>query len=341
MRRDLIITPTSEMNYDDWLRFRKRGIGASEVGAVLGLSEYTSSIEIFYDKIGEELNHKVENLAMLLGHETEPLNAKLWQYWEGSEESIVKNFRAKRIVRKAQQVRGYVQNPKYPWLFVSLDRKINKHIWQGEPRGEGALELKNMSGFEVNKWEYGIPAPYLVQVQTQCLVCDFDYGELCIMKDGRRIEVHQFERNIEICEAIIEQTHDFWKKIERGRILKTQLFEAERNYNKIKADEIRAEIQMLEPEPDGSDGLEKFLKEKYRKGTEGERAGQPSELEWGIKHLNAKNTIKEQQKIVQEAENHLKYSMREIEILNFGSNGKIYWQNDISGKRVFRNKLKF
>lgn len=340
MNRSLVFTNVKGMSDDDWMRFRKRGIGASEVGAILGLSEYTSSMELYYDKIGEELNYKVENIAMLMGHETEPLNSKLWQYWEGTEESIVRNYRAKRIVRKAQNVNGYIQNPKYPWLFVSLDRKINKHIWKGEQRGEGALELKNMSGFERNKWETGIPAPYLVQVQTQCLVCEFDYGELCIMQDGRGIEVYQFERNKEICEAIIEQTHEFWKKVERGRILKTQIYEAERNFNQILANELRAEIQMLEPDPDGSDGLEKFLKEKYRKGTEGERTGKPDELVWGIKHLNAKNQIKELTSTVQECENHLKHSMREMEVLNFGTDGKIYWSNDISGKRVFRNRLK-
>ena len=37
MNRNLIITPTSNMTDAEWLRFRKRGIGASEVGAILGL----------------------------------------------------------------------------------------------------------------------------------------------------------------------------------------------------------------------------------------------------------------------------------------------------------------
>lgn len=340
MNRNLIITPTSNMPDEEWLRFRKRGIGASEVGAILGLSEYTSSIEVFYDKIGEELNVKGENLAMLLGKETEPLNSKMWQYWEGTEESMIKNFRAGRVVRRMQRVNGYVQNPKYDWLFVSLDRKINKNFYQGKAYGEGALELKNMSGYEVQKWETGIPASHVVQVQTQLEVCEFEYGELCIMQDGRKFSVIPFERNAEICAHIVRQTHEFWEKVERARALRTMQYEAKSNFNVKLAQELEAEIIMLEPEPDSSDGLKHFLKAKYQKGTEGERTGTPYELEIGTKHKRAKEVIKEQGKIVQECENILKYQMREIEVLNFAQDGKIYWQNDSSGKRTFRNKLK-
>ena len=130
---NLIYTSTAEMTPEQWLGFRKCGIGASEVGALMGLSQYKSNIELFYDKIGQGLGFNVENIAMFMGTELEDFIAKMWQYWGGSEASLIDNFRKGTKVRKMQKVNAYIQNPKFPWLFVSLDRKreitlIETHI---------------------------------------------------------------------------------------------------------------------------------------------------------------------------------------------------------------------
>ena len=66
MAKDLIHTSTQDMTPEQWLGFRKRGIGASEVGAIMGLSQYKSNVELFYDKIGQGLGFNVENIAMFI-----------------------------------------------------------------------------------------------------------------------------------------------------------------------------------------------------------------------------------------------------------------------------------
>lgn len=328
------------MTFDQWLRFRKRGVGASETGAVLGLSEYESPLSIFYEKTSLVTKSKPQNIPMFFGKNSEDFIANFWEYWDGDDESMMVNFDAGRKVRRCQKVNGYVQNPKWNWLFVSLDRKINKHTFHGQEFGEGSLELKNMSGYEVAKWEFGIPSNYLIQVQTQMLVCGFEYGELCILQDGRKMVVHQFEFNREIGDAIVEKTHEFWKKVESGRKLKTQIFEAKKNFNLRLVEELEAEFVSLEPPIDGSDAVSEFLSEKYKKGTAGERVGNPDELQIAIKHLENKKMIKSLESKVQEYENQLKHSMKEIECLNFGNDGRVYWSNSKNGSRVFRNNLK-
>ena len=67
----MIYTSTAGMTPEQWLGFRKRGIGASEVGAIMGLSQYKSNVELFYDKIGQGLGFSVENIAMFMGTELE------------------------------------------------------------------------------------------------------------------------------------------------------------------------------------------------------------------------------------------------------------------------------
>lgn len=337
MKSKLILVDTKTMNQEDWLKYRKRGIGASEVGTIMGLNPYKSSIELFYEKIGEELGYSVENIAMFLGKEQEPLIADMWQYWGGDQESMIANYRAGNLVRKCQRVNAYVHNPDYPHLFVSLDRKINRH---GD-RGEGALEIKTIAGYESDKWEGGIPPYQIIQVQTQLLVCDFEYGELATLKNGRQFDVYQFERNQVIIDSILERTIEFWRRVELAREIVTSRFEAQRSFNYALVEQCNANLQQVEPEPDGSDAFNNFLKEKYRIALPGERQGTIVELEDAKAHKDAKARIKELEGIAQLHENKLKNAIRDgCDRLDFGTSGYVSWKTDSNGTRRFLNKTK-
>ena len=338
---NLIYTSTAGMTSEQWLGFRKRGIGASEVGAIMGLSQYKSNVELFYDKIGQGLGFNVENIAMFFGTELESFIANLWQYWNGSEAGFIENFRTGNKVRKMQRVNAYIQNPKYPHLFVSLDRRINQHVdAYGVERGNGCLEIKTISGYESDKWESGIPPSHVVQVQTQCLVTGWKYGELAVLKDGRFFDVYPFEKHAGVCREIAKQTKEFWQRVEKARICMTQKFEAERNFNMKKVKEVEAELMRLEPNPDGSDGLAKFLKEKYRVAEPtSERIGTLEELEIAQKHANFKAKQKKIGESIQLLENSLKTKMQHIERITFGESGSVIWKNDANGVRRFQNKI--
>lgn len=339
---DLIYTSTLGMDEDDWLRFRKRGIGASEVGAVMGLSPYKSNVELYYEKIGDGLGYSVENMAKFMGKELEDMVARMWEYWGGSEASLISNKSIGRKVRKMRNINAYIQNVNYPHLFVSLDRIMNKYTDEetGEEKGNGCLELKTISGFEAEKWESGIPPSHVVQVQDQLLVTGWKYGELAILKDGRNFEVFPFERHEGVCKAILKQTTDLWKRIEKGRILLTQQYEAQKNFNSRKVKEIAAELQRIEPNPDASDGLAKFLKEKYQNAEPtSERQGTLEELEYAKKHLKLKADQKALAEKIQLCENTLKTKMKTIEKLTFPGEGFVSWKNDSNNTRRFTNKI--
>ena len=339
MKSHLILTSTEGMTNRDWLSFRTRGLGASDVPAVLGFSEYESPMSKFDEKTTLSPKPKFENLAMFLGKQAEDKNAEMWEYWDGSVEGMIKNFYSGHTVRRCRRINSYVQNPKYKWLFVSLDRVINKHTWKGVEFGEGTLELKNLSSYEADKWEGGIPLKHLLQVQTQMAVCEFDYGELAVKLDDRNYTVYQFEKNREICEQIIDQTHDFWQRVEKAREIQTQIFVAKKDFNLRKVEDLEAQLQELEPEPTGDDCVSDFLSEKYKKGVSGLRKGTPEELEWAKIHSQKKEEMKALEKNVREVENFLKNSMKEFEVLDFGKDGKVHWTNTKTG-RMFRNLIK-
>lgn len=324
------------MSQDDWLAYRYTGIGASEVGTILGLDPYKSSIELYYDKIGQNNRFNFENLAMFLGKEQEDFIATMWQHWEDTTDSMIRNYRAGKIIRKCQRVNAYVRNPEYPWLFVSLDRKINKHAG----RGEGSLEIKTMNSYESEKWEAGIPPRYVVQLQTQMLVCRFLYGEMAIMVDNRRFDVFPFDKNDSICEGIIARTKDFWDKVQDGITLENKRFEAERNFNFKTVMECQKEIDARAPAPDGSLAYAQFLSSRFKQPNYLERFGSSIELDHAKQQLALADEIKllENKKLF--FENQLKSAMGDYQVLNFGSDGKVYWTKTAAGHRTFRNKIK-
>ena len=335
MNKNLQFISTAEMSEDDWLAYRTTGIGASEVGTIMGLNQYKSSSQLFYEKIGAYSRYNIENIACFMGKEQEAFVANLWQYWGGSTESLISNYRNKNIVRKCRRVNAYIRNPKCPHLFVSLDRVGNKT----ESHNEIAVEIKTIAGYESNKWEGGIPPAYIMQVQTQLGVCEFEQGEMAILTDGRKFEVLPFYFMSNVFERIVKDTGEFWERVQKGKILVNQQFEAKRNFNNKLADEIEREITAIEPPPDGSDSYSEFLKNRYNNVT-GYRNGTEQEFIWAIESKKITDKIKELQEEQNYYDNCVKKSMADIQTLEFQERGKVHFKFNKNNTRIFLNNIK-
>jgi predicted phage-related endonuclease len=42
----------SEISHEQWLEWRKKGIGGSDAGAIMGLNPYSSAFQVYCDKKG-------------------------------------------------------------------------------------------------------------------------------------------------------------------------------------------------------------------------------------------------------------------------------------------------
>ena len=325
------------MSDAEWLQFRKQGIGASEVGYIMGLSPYKSNVELFYEKLAAGISNNADTVPTFMGKYMEAVIADLWTYWETDQMQMQANYKAGKRVRSMQRVNAYIQNPKYPHLFVSLDRRINKY----DQRGNGCLEIKTLGGWEAEKWEAGVPPSHIVQVNTQMLVTGWKFAELAIFEDGRYLNVYPFKPHKGITQAIIKQTTEFWQRVQAARKALTQKFEAEQNFNTRKVRELEAELQRLEPTPDASVSLANFLKEKYREAEVlSERRGTLLEFELAKEHYQLKEQRKALDVEILLKENTLKSGMQATECITFGEGGRILWKNDASGARRFKNQIK-
>jgi len=323
----------------EWYAFRLTGIGGSEAGSVLGLNKWEASIELFHKKIGTVSMNIEPNEAMFHGTHLEEYVAKLWQYWDGEDGGYMRNYNAQKVIRKARRVNGYVKNPKYPWLFASVDRLMNigsHKISDGSMiEEEGILEVKTISSWSMKMWEGGIPPYHITQVIQYMTILETDYAEFAILKDGRYLSVlpvdlKSRESNV-IAERILDETKDFWyNRVVPAQEAYRKRQEAERQGNTTLVQECDAQIAELEPLPDGSEAYKKFLSQSELREPD-TAEGDMSQYELAKKVKMAQAMKKRLEEVETKAKSELMKYMRDnnVEVLDFDNLGYC----DLKGKK--------
>ena len=64
------LVSTRNLSREEWLKYRKNGIGGSDAAAVCGLNPYSSPIKVYYDKTTDETS-SYDNEAMRQGRDLE------------------------------------------------------------------------------------------------------------------------------------------------------------------------------------------------------------------------------------------------------------------------------
>ena len=347
MRSDLVITRI-EPHTDAWFNFRTNGIGGSEISTVLGLNKYDTVTRTFYEKIKAIPPRQIDNSKMFFGRYMEDKIGDLWQYFDGSEDGWIENYKNNKIIRKCRNINGYVVNPDYPWLFASLDRVINIaggiNLLTGEKlTTEAVLEIKTLSYWSASMWTDGIPISYLLQVHQYMIIMETDYAELAILKDGNTFSVEKVQRDEDLCKRIIDISKSFWynlvvpaKKAQENKSL------AEKAGNILEVEKWEAEVQRYEPEPDNSEAYREFQSERFLR--ERESIEGTMQLYDICKHDKVLNGISG---LIEEERNGLKnilikqLTLAGAEMIDFGRLGSATWSERKGAKsRTFNNRIK-
>lgn len=151
------------MNRQQWLEERKKGIGASDSAAVLGLSQYKTNIQLWKEKTGKQ--------------ESEDIGYKSYvQYGIKSEEHLRELFKLDypQYLLSYEEFRIY-SNSEHPFIIATFDGRL-----LNEETGErGILEIKTASilqSMQMEKWKNDcIPQLYYIQVLHQLLVSGYDF----------------------------------------------------------------------------------------------------------------------------------------------------------------------
>lgn len=347
MRSDLIITRL-QPHSDAWYAFRKNGIGGSEIGTILGLNKWDTVIRTYHEKIGSIEPRRDDNDKMFWGRELEDKIADIWRYYDGSDTGYINNYKEGKIVRDCRNINGYVVNPKYPWLFASLDRVINIksgiNLITGEPlKTEGVLECKTLSYWGAQIWEGGIPIYYLAQVHQYMAIIESDYAEIAILQDGNNFRVEKVQRDDELCEKIISISKMFWEnRVLPGKEAYEKSKIAEATGNMAEYEKYEALVQQYEPEPDRSEAYKEFMEERFLKERDVIEGNiDQYDLCKQYTFLNKLNSRVDEEKTG--IKNHLLKTMNVFgaEVLDFGKLGVCSWAERKGAKnRTFSVRIK-
>jgi putative phage-type endonuclease len=319
--------PTRNLSEQEWQEVRKelttRGmVGGSDASTLLGLNQYKSPINMFYQAVGLVDQPNKMNSAMLHGKQLEDYVAKCWQYWDGTEEGWVNNTNTGNKIKKYRKVKAIIINPKFPSLFANIDGRIVQHPDRTDP---GILEVKTMSGYSADMWEAGIPPGYYAQIQHYMLVTGLKWGELVYLKDGRELGVVKFEEDKDMQNRILDAANEFKERVEMA-------------YAAIKDARSPEEAMQLasnyEPPADNTDAFSKFISEKHKARQDEVHIHGGIELaKWMDEYREASETIKEQELRKTLASNTLRQHMeKEGATAMTLPNGKITWRQKFTVK---------
>lgn len=180
----------------EWLKGRQRGIGGSDVGAILGVNKWKTPFEVYLEKTEEITEVKETSEAAYWGTELEEL--------------VAKEF-SKRTGKKVRRDSRHLVHPKYPFMVANIDRRVV---------GENAiLECKTANQFLAKEWKDDeIPASYILQCQHYMSVTGAEKCYIACLIGGQRFIYKEIPRDNELIEMIIAAEKEFWEEHVMKRI---------------------------------------------------------------------------------------------------------------------------
>lgn len=199
----ILIAPAG-LPREQWLALRRSGIGGSDIGALLGLSRYTSAFELYLDKRGElPAIPRPEALerAARWGHLHEPLLAAEF---------------ARRHGVKTRRI-GLIRHVTEPWMLANLDRQVH-----GCPGGPCLLEIKNRSAWKEKEWGEsgdpdGVPDTEALQTEWYIAVTGYDHAHVVVLINGNDDRYYRVERDTDLIGDVITMADGFWRDVREGR----------------------------------------------------------------------------------------------------------------------------
>ncbi|BBE08606.1 Putative phage-related protein [Mycoavidus cysteinexigens] len=176
-----------------FLAARRTGIGGSDIGAILGISPFSTAVDVYLAKT-EPPPADEPTEYLYWGHAVEPIIIQRF-----SEEHGIEIIQPDTIAR----------HPEHEWMVANLDGMI-----PGER--PGVLEIKNVNTFSAKAWGLegsdDVPLTYVAQVAWYMAVKNYDYAVIAALFGGNEYREFRIERDHELEAILIDAGREFWFK---------------------------------------------------------------------------------------------------------------------------------
>jgi len=168
---------------------RKAYLGGSDVAGVLNLSQYSSPLSVWYEKLHEQ-KPKIETSYMEWGKRLEPvISDKFEQEMPGVR------------CRKA----AYESHKIYPYLGGHIDRLVEE-----EDGSLSILEVKTTHSRNEKDWKDTVPDYYMCQLQHYFSISGLEKGYFAVLIGGNIFKIVKVDRDDEYIENLTQKCVEFW-----------------------------------------------------------------------------------------------------------------------------------
>lgn len=176
-----------------WLEARRKGVGGSDIAAIMSLSPWKSQYQCYLEKRGEHPGTE----------ETDIMN------WGKRMEPTLRQWYSDKTGRSVRLPDKIMYHKDYPFLLANLD---------GFTDDERVVELKT-ARYSRGWGEPGsneIPDAYNLQTQHYMLVTGFPVADVVVSIGGTPPELYIVPADPELQQMIIEAATEFWRRVQEG-----------------------------------------------------------------------------------------------------------------------------
>ena len=188
-----ILASTADMPYEDWLEYRKQGIGGSDASVVCGISRYKSPVELWMEKTDQ----------------IPPQEAGEAAYWGTQLESLVRAEFTKRTGIEVKRIKQLLQSEEHPFMLANLDG-----VCEVPDVGTCIFEAKTASAYKAGEWEDTIPDEYALQLAHYMAVTGYQGAYIAVLIGGNTFRWKFIERDKELISMLIELESAFWNHVQ-------------------------------------------------------------------------------------------------------------------------------
>lgn len=211
-----VMVETAELPEEEWLEYRRRGIGGSDAAIVLGISPFATARDLYFDKLkiagyGDEGGNWV---AKRIGHLLEDLVAEIF---------------SRKTGYPIYKIHKMFYHPEYPFMLADIDFFVTL------PNGETAiLEIKTTNYNARDHWFLDgkeiVPSHYEAQGRHYMCVMNVDHVFYCCLYGNNEDEViiRHITRDRVYEEELIAVESYFWKEYVGKSILPPYTEDGER-----------------------------------------------------------------------------------------------------------------
>lgn len=184
-------------NHQEWLKAREGGIGASEIGTLLGVNPYDTPYQLWLRKTGRVPAQENENFLMKAGHYLEDAIAHFCADETGV--SIIKRSADEFVVVNKDKEYLRVSPDRYAWLPNATHNNGNKVIIECKST-QKPIDADN------------IPMTWFCQVMYQLGVCELNDAYIAWLTQGRDFGCKHLSFDKDFYnDVIVAEIERFWK----------------------------------------------------------------------------------------------------------------------------------